>query len=139
MLCIEDLHVALDWAEGLGGLTALIARSNANLEAVQAFVANSEWCGFLCADEANISSTSICLKITHPEIWVLDSQIQADFAKKIVAILADEQVAFDIGAYRTAPAGLRVWGGPTVEPDDMRALMPWLDWAFSEARQQMAI
>ena len=139
LLCIEDLHVALDWADRLGGLEALIARSIANLEVVQAFVAESDWCGFLCAEEAHLSSTSICLKITHPDILAADSETQAAFAKNIVNLLADEQVAFDIGAYRTAPAGLRLWGGPTVEPDDMRALMPWLDWAFSQTRLQMGI
>ena len=139
LLCIEDLHVALDWADRLGGLKALIARSTANLEVVQAFVAESDWCGFLCAEEAHLSSTSICLKITHPDILAADSETQTAFAKNIVNLLADEQVAFDVGAYRTAPAGLRLWGGPTVEPDDMRALMPWLDWAFSQTRLQMGI
>ena len=139
LLCIEDLHVALDWADRLGGLEALIARSTANLEVVQAFVAESDWCGFLCAEDAHLSSTSICLKITHPDILAADSETQTAFAKNIVNLLADEQVAFDIGAYRNAPAGLRLWGGPTVEPDDMRALMPWLDWAFSQTRLQMGI
>jgi phosphoserine aminotransferase len=139
MLCIEDLHVALDWADRLGGLESLIARSTANLEVVQEFVAGSDWCGFLCAEQANLSSTSICLKITHPEILATDSETQTAFAKNIVSLLADEQVAFDIGAYRTAPAGLRLWGGPTVEPDDMRVLMPWLDWAFSQTRLKMGV
>lgn len=137
LLCIEDLHVVLDWAENLGGLDALIARSQANLEVVQQFVSQSEWCGFLCQDSANLSSTSICLKIVHPDIQNADAELQAAIAKKMVTLLADEGVAFDIGAYRTAPAGLRLWGGPTVETEDMQALMPWLDWAFSEARKEL--
>lgn len=137
LLCIEDLHVVLDWAEDLGGLDALIARSQANLEVVQQFVSQSEWCGFLCQDSANLSSTSICLKIVHPDIQNADAELQAAIAKKMVTLLADEGVAFDIGAYRTAPAGLRLWGGPTVETEDMQALMPWLDWAFSEARKEL--
>ena len=138
LLCIEDLHVVLDWAEDLGGLDALIARSQANLEVVQQFVSQSEWCGFLCQDSANLSSTSICLKIVHPDIQNADAELQAAIAKKMVTLLADEGVAFDIGAYRTAPAGLRLWGGPTVETEDMQALMPWLDWAFSEARKELS-
>ena len=137
LLCIEDLHVVLDWAEKLGGLDALIARSQENLEVVQQFVSQSEWCGFLCQDSANLSSTSICLKIVHPDIQNADAELQAAIAKKMVTLLADEGVAFDIGAYRTAPAGLRLWGGPTVETEDMQALMPWLDWAFSEARKEL--
>ena len=137
LLCIEDLHVVLDWAENLGGLDALIARSQKNLEVVQQFVSQSEWCGFLCQDSANLSSTSICLKIVHPDIQNADAELQAAIAKKMVTLLADEGVAFDIGAYRTAPAGLRLWGGPTVETEDMQALMPWLDWAFSEARKEL--
>lgn len=137
LLCIEDLHVVLDWAENLGGLDALIARSQENLEVVQQFVSQSEWCGFLCQDSANLSSTSICLKIVHPDIQNADAELQAAIAKKMVTLLADEGVAFDIGAYRTAPAGLRLWGGPTVETEDMQALMPWLDWAFSEARKEL--
>ena len=137
LLCIEDLHVVLDWAENLGGLDALIARSQENLKVVQQFVSQSEWCGFLCQDSANLSSTSICLKIVHPDIQNADAELQAAIAKKMVTLLADEGVAFDIGAYRTAPAGLRLWGGPTVETEDMQALMPWLDWAFSEARKEL--
>lgn len=137
LLCIEDLHVVLDWAEKLGGLDALIARSQENLKVVQQFVSQSEWCGFLCQDSANLSSTSICLKIVHPDIQNADAELQAAIAKKMVTLLADEGVAFDIGAYRTAPAGLRLWGGPTVETEDMQALMPWLDWAFSEARKEL--
>lgn len=135
LLCVEDLHAALDWAEAQGGLTGLIKRSEANLKVVQEFVAASDWCGFLCQDEANLSSTSICLKLVHPEVTAMDIEAQAALAKQLVALLAAEGVAFDIGAYRTAPAGLRLWGGPTVDAEDMAALMPWLDWAFENARK----
>ncbi len=139
LLCIEDLHVALDWAEGLGGTPALIQRSQDNLDVVKTFVSSSDWCSFLCADEANLSSTSICLKIIHPDVLNADAETQAKCAKMMVSLLADEGVAFDIGAYRTAPIGLRIWGGPTVETADMQALMPWLDWAFSEAKTALNI
>ena len=136
LLCVEDLHAALDWAEAQGGLSGLIRRSEANLGVVQDFVARSDWCGFLCNDVANLSSTSICLKLVHPDVAALSADEQAVLSKKMVAMLADEGVAYDVGAYRTAPAGLRLWGGPTVDAEDMAALMPWLDWAFEYARKR---
>ena len=135
LLCVEDLHAALDWAEAQGGLNGLIKRSEANLKVVQDFVAASDWCGFLCSDAAHLSSTSICLKLVHPDVIMMDAEAQSAFAKQMVTLLAEQEVAFDIGAYRTAPAGLRLWGGPTVDADDMAALMPWLDWAFENARK----
>ena len=136
MLCVEDLHASLDWAEAQGGLSGLISRSEANLSVVQEFVAGSDWCGFLCSDAANLSSTSICLKLVHPDIAALRVEQQSALAKQMEAILAEEGVAYDIGAYRSAPAGLRLWGGPTVNAEDMVALMPWLDWAFENAHEQ---
>ena len=135
LLCVEDLHAALDWAEAQGGLHGLIKRSEANLKVVQDFVAASDWCGFLCSDTAHLSSTSICLKLVDPDVTMMDAEAQSAFAKQMVTLLAEQEVAFDIGAYRTAPAGLRLWGGPTVDADDMAALMPWLDWAFENARK----
>ena len=135
LLCVEDLHAALDWAEAQGGLSGLINRSEANLAVVQNFVAESDWCEFLCSDEANLSSTSICLKLANPDVATLGADEQAALAKQIVTMLADEGIAHDIGAYRAAPAGLRLWGGPTVDSEDMAALMPWLDWAFEHARK----
>ena len=135
LLCVEDLHAALDWAEKQGGLSGLISRSEANLSVVQNFVARSDWCGFLCSDAANLSSTSICLKLAHPDVVALRADEQAALAKQMAAMLAEEGVAYDIGAYRAAPAGLRIWGGPTVDTEDMAALMPWLDWAFEHARK----
>jgi phosphoserine aminotransferase len=120
-------------------LDGLIARSEANLQAVRDFVESAAWCDFLCADPANLSSTSICLKISDAAVRALPAEQQSAFAKAISTKLADAGVAFDIGGYRAAPPGLRVWGGPTVDASDMTALMPWLDWAFNEVRAELKI
>jgi len=133
MLAVEDYLDALGWAEGLGGLDALLARSDANLAAVEAWVAKTDWVDFLAENPATRSNTSICLKITDPRVAGLDAAGQAAFAKTMVTLLDSEGVAYDIGAYRDAPPGLRLWGGATVETSDMEALLPWLDWAFAEA------
>ena len=135
MLAVADLHQALDWAEEIGGLPALIARSEQSLSHVRQWVATSDWAQFLAKDEATISNTSICLSIKDNDIKSLGQTEQSDFAKQMVSLLASHDVAYDIGAYRTAPAGLRIWGGPTVEPDDVAALLPWLDWAFTSVKQ----
>lgn len=137
MLCVEDLLAALNWAEGLGGLPALIARSEANLKAVADWVDRSDWASFLAVDPITRSSTSICLTITAPLVQALDKDARAAFAKQMTKLLEDEGAAFDIGAYRTAPAGLRLWGGPTVDTDDVAALLPWLDWAFAKTADEM--
>ncbi len=134
MLCVEDLLSALDWADSCGGLDGLIKRSEDNLAVVRDFVKTHDWIDFLCADDVNLSSTSICLRLSAPEIIAQSLDRQAAFAKKMVGLLAGEGAAYDISAYRTAPPGLRLWGGPTVEADDMRALMPWIDWAYQTAR-----
>ncbi|MDA7776323.1 phosphoserine transaminase [Alphaproteobacteria bacterium] len=134
MLCVEDLLSALYWADSCGGLDGLIKRSEDNLAVVRDFVSTHDWIDFLCADDANLSSTSICLRLSAPEIIAQSPDEQAAFAKKMVGLLIEEGAAYDIGAYRTAPPGLRLWGGPTVEADDMRALMPWIDWAYQTAR-----
>ena len=118
MLCVEDALDGLRWAERVGGLEALIARCEANLAAVARWVERTEWVGFLAADPATRSCTSICLTLSVPEA-----------AKPIAALLEKEGVAYDIAAYRDAPPGLRIWGGATVETDDIQALLPWLDWA----------
>lgn len=137
MLAVADLHSALDWAEKIGGLDALIARSDESLRHVKSWVATSSWVDFLAHDEATISNTSICLQICDEDVMALGQTDKADFAKQMVTLLADEGVAFDIGAYRTAPAGLRIWAGPTVEPDDIAALLPWLDWAFATVKDDL--
>ena len=130
MLAVEDAIDALKWAEGVGGLAGMIARSEANLKAISDWQASSNWAGFLAKDPATRSCTSICLKIVDPKVA---PEAQADVAKKIASLLEKEGVAYDIGSYRDAPAGLRIWGGATVETSDIQALLPWLDWAYAEA------
>ena len=132
MLCVEDALDGLRWAEGVGGLKALIARSEANLAAVAAFVAARDWVAFLAEDATTRSCTSICLKIVAPWFTALDAAGQAEAAKKLASLLEKEGVAFDIASYRDAPPGLRIWGGATVETADIAALLPWLDWAYAQ-------
>lgn len=125
MLAVEDYLAALDWAQSIGGLPALIARANANAQEVHDFVAARDWIANLADDPATASTTSVCLKFTDPAI--------ADpgrFAKAVAKRLEGEGVAFDIGAYRDAPPGLRIWCGSTVETADVQALMPWIEWAY---------
>lgn len=133
MMCVEDALDSLKWAESIGGLRALISRSNANLECIADWVARSSWIAFLAEDPAARSSTSICLKIKDPVFTSLSADDQSAAVKSIVSTLEKERVAYDIGAYRDAPVGLRVWGGATVETSDLQALLPWLDWAYSQA------
>jgi phosphoserine aminotransferase len=134
MLAVEDALDGLRWAEGIGGLAALIARSEANLQAVAAWVKQSSWADFLAERPETRSSTSICLKIVDPAVAALPLDDQARLIKELVARLAEEEVAHDIASYRDAPPGLRLWGGATVERSDLEALLPWLDWAFQETR-----
>jgi phosphoserine aminotransferase len=134
MVAVEDWRDALSWAEGLGGLPALVARSNANLKVLEDWVAASGWAGFLARDPATRSNTSVCITIADPWFEALSAEAKADVAKKIAAILEREEVAFDIGGYRAAPPGLRIWCGATVETADLKALTPWLDWAFAQVR-----
>ncbi|MDX1974962.1 MAG: phosphoserine transaminase [Rickettsiales bacterium] len=138
MICVEDALDGLKWSESLGGLSALIKRSEANLKAVEAWVAKTPWVGFLAEDAASRSCTSICLKITDPWFTALSPEAQAEAAKKIGSLLEKETVAYDIGAYRDAPPGLRLWGGATVETSDLEALFPWLDWAWAEVKSNAA-
>ena len=125
MLAVEDYLVALDWAKSIGGLPALMARANANAQAIFDFCASRDWIDNLAEDPATRSNTSVCLKFT-------DSRITdgAAFAKAVAKCLEGEGIALDIGAYRDAPAGLRIWCGATVETADIEAMLPWLDWAF---------
>ncbi|MGB1539660.1 MAG: phosphoserine transaminase, partial [Rickettsiales bacterium] len=136
MLCVEDAIDGLKWAESIGGLSALQKRSNANLKAVEDWVANTEWVDFLAESKEIRSNTSICLKIVDPWYQGLTVEDQAKGAKQIVSLLDAENVAYDIGAYRDAPAGLRIWGGATVETSDLQALFPWLEWAYGEVKAQ---
>ncbi len=134
MICVEDALDALRWAKSLGGGAALVARSEGNLARIAAWVAETDWVDFLAAETAERSSTSVCLKIVDPWFAGLDEADQRAVAKSIANALANEDVAYDIGAYRDAPPGLRIWAGATIEGDDLDALLPWLDWAFAEAR-----
>jgi len=131
MLCVEDALDGLRWAEGVGGLRGLIARSEANLAAIADWVSRSDWAAFLAEDAATRSCTSICLKIVAPWFVALDADGQGLAAKKLASILEKEGVALDAANYRDAPPGLRIWGGATVETSDIIALLPWLDWAFA--------
>ena len=130
MLCVEDAIDALKWAERIGGLAEMQRRADANLDALARWVAKTEWVEFLAADPALRSNTSVCLKVVDPRVTALDEAAQADFAKKLASTLEKEGVALDIGGYRDAPPGLRIWCGATVETSDLDALTPWLDWAF---------
>ncbi|MER8849185.1 MULTISPECIES: phosphoserine transaminase [Mesorhizobium] len=130
MLCVEDYLDALNWAKSVGGLEALIARADANAAVLDRFVERSSWLGHLAVTPATRSNTSVCLSFTDPDIAALDADGQAAFAKGLVSTLDKEGVAYDIGSYRDAPPGLRIWCGATVETSDLEALLPWLDWAF---------
>lgn len=134
MLCVEDYRDSLLWAREIGGLKGLIARSEANLAAVTRWVEATPNFGFLASDAATRSCTSICLKITDPWFTAQSAEAQAEIAKKIPALLEKEKVAFDIGAYRDAPPGLRIWGGATIETADLEALFPWIEWAYAQVK-----
>jgi phosphoserine aminotransferase len=131
MLCVEDAIDALRWAEGIGGLTEMQRRADANLAVLADWVAKTPWVDFLAQDPATRSNTSVCLKVVDAQVAALSDDAQADFAKKLAALLEKEGVALDIGGYRDAPPGLRIWCGATVETSDVDALTPWLDWAFA--------
>jgi phosphoserine aminotransferase len=133
MLCVEDALDGLTWAESVGGLPGLVARSEANLQAIEDWVAESSWAAFLAEEKCHRSSTSICFKIKEPAFSALSLDDQNARIKSIVSNLEKERAAYDIGAYRDAPVGLRVWGGATVETSDIQALLPWLDWAYAAA------
>ncbi len=134
MLCVEDAVDGLRWAESVGGLEGLISRSQANLGAVAAWVENSAWTEFLAEDPATRSSTSMCLRIVDDWAHGRDPKTVAATVKAAAKRLDAEGIAYDIGSYRDAPAGLRLWGGATVETSDLEALLPWLDWAWAEAK-----
>jgi phosphoserine aminotransferase len=138
MLCVEDALDGLRWAESIGGLKGLIARSEANLAAIADWVAAGSGYGFLAQDAATRSCTSICLTITAPWFTALGAEAQAAAAKKVASLLEKEGVALDAGAYRDAPPGLRIWGGATVETSDIKALLPWLDWALASVEAETA-
>jgi phosphoserine aminotransferase len=130
MLAVEDWLVALDWAEGIGGLQALVARADANSAALDRWVRSAGWIEDLAADPAIRSNTSVCLQFADRS----DAEANKVRQKRIVNLLEEEGAAYDIGAYRDAPPGLRIWCGATVETSDIEALAPWLDWAWEQSR-----
>jgi len=134
MLCVEDALDGLAWAERIGGLPALIRRSESNLATVAEWVARTDWVDFLAKDPRTRSCTSICLAVVDPAFAALDGTTRAGVIKKMAALLEQEGVALDVASYRDAPPGLRLWGGATVERDDLEAVLPWLDWAWSATR-----
>ena len=137
MLCVEDYIDALNWAKSLGGLDGLVGRADANTKVLADWVARCGWAAFLAKDEAIRSNTSVCLKVIDPAITALPAEAQAAFAKKLAALVEKEKAGYDIGAYRDAPPGLRVWCGATVEAADVAALTQWLDWAFATAKAEL--
>jgi phosphoserine aminotransferase len=126
MLCVADYLDALNWVESIGGQNATAQRCRDNLAVIESFVDKHDWISFLASDSASRSCTSVCL--------VLD--LAPAGVKSMIGLLAEEEVAFDIGAYRDAPAGLRIWCGATVERSDLELLMPWLEWAYQQAKEQ---
>ena len=130
MLAVEDQLDALRWAERIGGLDALIERSQNNLATIRSWVSDSSWVDFLTETPEHQSSTAICLKVSHPQFLALDIEAQRQFIKSMTTELDAKEVGFDVGAYRDAPPGLRLWGGATVESSDLQTLTAWLDWSF---------
>jgi phosphoserine aminotransferase len=138
MLCVEDYIDALLWAKKIGGLDGLVARADANTKVIADWKAKTAWVDFLAVSSDIRSNTSVCLKVVDPSVAALPADQQAAFAKQLATLLEKEGVALDIGAYRDAPPGLRIWCGATVEKSDVEALTHWLDWAFAEARAGLA-
>lgn len=137
MLAVEDYLDALGWVQSIGGMAGMVRRVSANNKVLGDWVANTKWVDFLCAVPANRSPTSVCLKITDADVLAQSSEAQAAFAKALVVRLDKEGVAYDIGAYRDAPAGLRIWAGATVEASDLAALTAWLDYAFATTKAEL--
>ena len=138
LLCVEDAIDGLRWGESIGGLGALMARSEANLAVLERFVAERPWISFLANDKAIRSNTSVCLNITAPWFTALAADKQAAAAKKMADLLESEKAGYDIGSYRDAPPGIRIWCGATVEKSDLEALLPWLDWAYRAIERDAA-
>src|SRR3546814_509846 len=134
MLAVEDYIYALEWAETLGGLSGLIARSEANAAALDPWVRATDWIDHLAVDPASRSTTSVCLKFADHAVEGLDDEAQLALVKKMASLLEGEKAAYDVAGYRDAPPGIRIWCGATVDTSDIEALGPWLDWAWRQAR-----
>jgi phosphoserine aminotransferase len=138
MLAVEDYIDALEWAKSIGGLNALVAKADANAKVIHDWVAKTPWIANLAKVPATASNTSVCLVIADPDVIAQGPEAVAQVAKGITTALDKENVALDIGAYRDAPPGLRIWCGATVEQSDLEALTPWLDWAFAQEKAKLA-
>jgi len=134
MLCVEDYIDALEWAKTVGGLKGLVARCDANAKAIADFVAEKPFLEFLAKDPATRSNTSVCLNFVDPLVRAMSEKDQAAFAKDVASKLEKQGVGLDLGSYRDAPPGLRIWCGATVETSDVAALMPWIEWAFNQTK-----
>ncbi len=132
MLCVEDYIDALQWAKKVGGLDGLVKRADANARALASWVKKTDWVDFLAVKPKTRSNTSVCLKFTHPKVTGLPADQQAAFAKGVVSTLEKEGAGLDLGHYRDAPPGLRIWCGATVQTRDIKALIPWIEYAFAK-------
>jgi phosphoserine aminotransferase len=139
LLAVEDYIDALKWADGIGGLAALHARANANTLVLTEWAARTPWVDFLVSDPAIRSNTSVCLKVVDERVTSLPQASQGEFAKNLAALLETEGVALDAASYRSAPPGLRIWCGATIEQNDLQCLTPWLDWAFDRCLAPLKI
>ena len=139
MICVEDFLDVLHWSKEIGGLKELIKRSKNNLNVIKDWVFSSDWVDFLCEDLNNLSNTSICLKLIDPKLISQSIETKNIIEKNIINLLEENNVAFDIGSYRSAPPGLRIWGGPTVQNEDIKKLLPWLDWAYHKSLSDLDI
>jgi phosphoserine aminotransferase len=138
MLAVEDAIDGLRWAQSIGGLPALIRRSEANLDIAAEWQRGCGWADFLASTPATRSCTSICLRVVHPNVTAQSPEVQAQLIREIVTLMEKEGVAYDIASYRDAPLGLRLWGGATIESGDMKAVLSWLDWAFDRATGRLS-
>ena len=139
MLCIEDALDGLNWAISIGGLGALIERSDKNLSVLTRWIEDSKDVSFLAVVPETRSSTSVCIKITAEWFRALNDEERISAAKRVVELLDEENVAYDIDSYRDAPPGLRIWSGATVETSDLKFLTPWIDWALSTVAIEYAV
>ncbi len=139
MICVEDFLDVLNWTKEIGGLEELIRRSKDNLNIIKDWVLSSNWVDFLCKDLNNLSNTSVCLELIDSKLSTKSLATKNIIEKNIIKLLEDNNVAFDIGSYRSAPPGLRIWGGPTVDNDDIKKLLPWLDWAYHKSLRDLDI
>lgn len=139
LLCIEDYLIALHWARGLGGLPALIKRSHNNFALIEQWVDKTTWIDFMAEDVQTRSNSSICLKMTDARLNALTQEKQWQFLLHLVTLLEHEEVAFDILNHTSAPPSLRIWGGPTIEEADIKALLPWLEWGYAQTLQEFPL